>query len=220
MTARKHLWATFDLIDVRCSYEITFELIRRAWSDGESDARCEGARIGRTWNLQRRGKTMTNPEQSDPEKPTGRANGLADRPRGPVHAWPIGVVYGLATVVARLHDRPVQHAGQRRLLAPNSHYRNIRPSVKYVGDEACTRCHAEIAQAYRNHPMGRSLDDVKLATFPGTNSLSFQAQGLEYAVERRGDRVFHKEICAQYFDAPLPRTLRAGCRWVHGSSDR
>jgi tetratricopeptide (TPR) repeat protein len=45
--------------------------------------------------------------------------------------------------------------------------------------------------------MGRSLARVSLATIPGEDprtSPSFKAQGLEYSVERRGDRVFHKEI--------------------------
>ena len=36
-------------------------------------------------------------------------------------------------------------------------YLNARPGVAFVGDEACTRCHAEIAADYRLHPMGRSL---------------------------------------------------------------
>ena len=26
--------------------------------------------------------------------------------------------------------------------------------VKYVGDAACARCHAEIADTFRHHPMG------------------------------------------------------------------
>ena len=29
--------------------------------------------------------------------------------------------------------------------------------MKYVGDAACVRCHAEIAETYRQHPMGQSL---------------------------------------------------------------
>jgi cytochrome c-type biogenesis protein CcmH/NrfG len=35
-------------------------------------------------------------------------------------------------------------------------YRNVRPTVRYVGDAACRDCHADIAAAYQQHSMGRS----------------------------------------------------------------
>ena len=61
-----------------------------------------------------------------------------------------------------------QLRARRRLAAPlrvrdvyaDSPYQNARPGVGYVGDAACTRCHREIAEAYRSHPMGRSLAPV------------------------------------------------------------
>ena len=37
---------------------------------------------------------------------------------------------------------------------------NARPAVNYVGDSACVRCHAEIAETYSRHPMGRSLATI------------------------------------------------------------
>ena len=53
----------------------------------------------------------------------------------------------------------------------SSPYKNTRPGVKYVGDAACTRCHAEIAETYRRHPMGRSLAPIATATArPGATS--------------------------------------------------
>jgi hypothetical protein len=39
-------------------------------------------------------------------------------------------------------------------------YRNVRPGVKYVGDRVCARCHADLAESFRQHPMGRSLAPV------------------------------------------------------------
>ena len=81
-------------------------------------------------------------------------------------------------------------------LGLDSEYRNIRPGVSYLGDDTCTRCHQEIARAYRNHPMGRSLAEVTPATISGGDSHespSFKAQGFEYSIEQRGNRVFHKE---------------------------
>ena len=80
-----------------------------------------------------------------------------------------------------------------RPLAANSPYRNIRAGVKYVGDAACARCHRGHRRSLRRPPNGTLTDGCRCATIPGTVAPSFQAQGLEYSVERRGDRVFHKE---------------------------
>ena len=44
-------------------------------------------------------------------------------------------------------------------------YRNVRPDVKYVGDEACARCHPAIAASFREHSMGQSLAPVVLLKF-------------------------------------------------------
>src|SRR2546422_596678 len=42
-------------------------------------------------------------------------------------------------------------------------YRNAHPEVRYVGDEVCERCHADMTAAYRKHPMSHSLAPVSLA---------------------------------------------------------
>src|SRR5262245_11911700 len=38
---------------------------------------------------------------------------------------------------------------------PDSPFLNTRPSVAYVGDEACGGCHRQISDSYHRHPMGR-----------------------------------------------------------------
>ncbi len=86
----------------------------------------------------------------------------------------------------RIHER-----------ASISPYKNTRPGVKYLGDSACIGCHSEIAQTYRNHPMGRSLYPIGSAPRtaghePGSRPL-FVAQGFEYSVENRNGHVIHKE---------------------------
>ena len=79
----------------------------------------------------------------------------------------------------------------------DSPYRNVRPDVRYVGDEVCSRCHAALAAAYRKHPMSRSLARVSVAEpLEGYDLAShnpFEAQGFHYQVERRGRQVFHRE---------------------------
>ena len=69
--------------------------------------------------------------------------------------------------------------------------------INWVGDLACARCHAEIAESYRRHPMGRSLATILAApeTGPGDRSgrVLFRAQGFEYSIEQRDGHVLHQE---------------------------
>ena len=77
-----------------------------------------------------------------------------------------------------------------------SPYKNTRPGVKYVGDAACSRCHAEIAETFRQHPMGRSLSPIDAAPIRGDEAGSrvlFEAQGLQYAIENRDGHTIHQE---------------------------
>jgi len=109
-------------------------------------------------------------------------------------------------------------------------YRNARPDVEYVGDAACAECHVEIAEAYRSHPMGRSLDTVE--GLEGVSSTaakggSYDAQGLHYTVERRDGRTFHKatrrgiegEVLAEN-EAEVRYALGSGTRGVSFLIDR
>src|SRR5262249_2226311 len=75
-------------------------------------------------------------------------------------------------------------------------YANAKPAVAYVGDEACVRCHREISEDYRTHPMGRSLAQIQAVrgtppTGPGFGIL-FELKGLQFSIEHRDGRVFHK----------------------------
>ena len=79
-----------------------------------------------------------------------------------------------------------------------SPYKNTRSGVKYVGDAACIRCHAEIAETYRRHPMGRSLSPI--ASAPATAGDDDRAadpcsrpKGFEYSIENRDGHVIHQE---------------------------
>jgi Flp pilus assembly protein TadD len=76
-------------------------------------------------------------------------------------------------------------------------YQNTRPEVKYVGDSACVRCHAQSAETFRRHPMGRSLapigEDYANRGDAGTGQALFESQGLQYAIVHRDGKVFHQE---------------------------
>jgi hypothetical protein len=82
-------------------------------------------------------------------------------------------------------------------------YRNVRPEVRYVGDQACADCHAKISASFRTHPMGNAL--APLASAPPVERYDkgafnpfvapdpFVAGGLHYGVMRREQSVFHRE---------------------------
>ncbi|MFO0892520.1 MAG: hypothetical protein U0790_25675 [Isosphaeraceae bacterium] len=76
----------------------------------------------------------------------------------------------------------------------DSPYLNTRPEVRYLGDAVCARCHGEIASAFRDHPMGRSLSPVAAGDGPpiGTAAgLPFEFKGVSYDIDRRDGRTVH-----------------------------
>jgi Flp pilus assembly protein TadD len=77
-----------------------------------------------------------------------------------------------------------------------SPFLNTRPGVKYVGDDRCAECHGDLAASYRAHPMGRSVSPAA-RLLPGQREVphTFTARGLEYAIDRDGNRVVHREVC-------------------------
>jgi hypothetical protein len=91
--------------------------------------------------------------------------------------------------------RPPALADEDPRLTIATPYGNVRPDVKYVGDEACAGCHAEIARTYRQHPMGRSM--VPMAQLGGREDYTpathnpFEHFGFDFMVEQRGKRVVH-----------------------------
>ena len=92
-----------------------------------------------------------------------------------------------------------RHPGKPRssLVNLSTPYKNAQPGVDFVGDAACTRCHAEIAASYHQHPMGRSMAFADETVTPGldrnTSKIAFTASGLEYGVERRDGHIVHSE---------------------------
>ena len=102
---------------------------------------------------------------------------------------------------------------------------NPNPSngLKYVGDEACVRCHADLAASFRQHSMGRSLAPVDLAPKVigdgvGATNL-FEAQGYVYSVERRDGRTFHMQTRSDPQGRVIARA-EGEVRYVLGSGSR
>ena len=80
---------------------------------------------------------------------------------------------------------------------PQSPWLNTRPGVKFVGDAVCARCHADIAETFRHHPMGRSLFPIASAPAVGftqpNGTATFGDARSEFTIERRGGREIHRE---------------------------
>src|SRR5262245_49911182 len=45
-------------------------------------------------------------------------------------------------------------------LTYETEYRNVRPDVKYVGDQSCAACHEAQCSSYAQHPMKRTLQPL------------------------------------------------------------
>jgi hypothetical protein len=105
----------------------------------------------------------------------------------------------------------------------DSPYRNVRSDVRYVGDEACARCHAALAAAYRKHPMSRSLALVSqagdLERYDLASHDHFEAQSFQYQVERRGQQLFHRETRLDAAGKVLTET-KAEVQFALGSGTR
>jgi Flp pilus assembly protein TadD len=105
----------------------------------------------------------------------------------------------------------------------DSPYKNARPGVAYVGDEACARCHQEIARAYRSHPMGRSLTplegDAQRPPIGAPAGLPFEAKGVQYFVEQRDGRVFHK-MTRRDAEGKVLAEIEGEVRYALGSGTR
>lgn len=102
-------------------------------------------------------------------------------------------------------------------------FQNVRPDVKYVGDAACVGCHQELADSFKQHPMGRVLAPVAEATpLERYGLLSFNpfpAPGLAYGVVRRDGRVFHREWVPGPDGKPLA-VVEAEVQFAIGSGTR
>jgi predicted CXXCH cytochrome family protein len=132
-------------------------------------------------------------------------------------AWP-----ALRSIVSRREKTPNSSVRLRDAYA-GSPFQNARPGVGYVGDAACTRCHQEVAEAYRSHPMGRSLAPIAGSKdSPPANraaGLPVEEKGVQYTIEHRNAAVFHK-ASRRDADGTLLAEIEAEVRFALGSGTR
>ena len=127
-----------------------------------------------------------------------RIDNLEPRPRRDGRRWIVIPTIALAATLLLIWGVVHRQGPDRSATAPiATRHRNARPGVAYVGDLVCARCHSEIAETYRQHPMGRSMvsidqGPVDLVKATDTQPL-FPSQGADFGVDRRDGRTFHQE---------------------------
>jgi predicted CXXCH cytochrome family protein len=98
-------------------------------------------------------------------------------------------------------------------------FRNIHPEVDFVGDAACSECHAEETRSYREHPMGRSMTPVhELLSLLDSDgkAASFTASQSRFTVEQRGERIYHRQTRLDAEGQPI-YTLESEVQFAIGS---
>jgi tetratricopeptide (TPR) repeat protein len=90
-----------------------------------------------------------------------------------------------------------QPSGEIERQTPSLVFKNTRPDMKYVGDQACSACHQAQAESYRHHPMGRSFAPVaEIASqqrYGKETHNPFTALGFELLAQPRDGKVFHRQ---------------------------
>src|SRR5262249_23924344 len=86
-------------------------------------------------------------------------------------------------------------------------FQNINPSVRYVGDAECARCHKPESEAFHRHPMGRSLLPIAAVAaaqrYDAKVHNPFESFGAQFEVERQGERVIHRRTVRDAKGEPI-----------------
>jgi hypothetical protein len=79
------------------------------------------------------------------------------------------------------------------LNVPESPFLNTKEGVKYVGSDACTKCHQNETETFRATGMGRSMALVDPMSEPADEMFRHARSGCEYEIFRRDGRLWHRE---------------------------
>jgi hypothetical protein len=138
------------------------------------------------------------------------------------------LLLGVVVVLARQRAAPPASPQPAVLPVPDPRltysgpFRNVNPAVRYVGDSACAGCHPDQVKSYRQHPMGQSLAPIRdvLGQPPHAGpDAHFTALGSLFRVERRGQRLWHRQTRLDETGRPV-YTLDLEVHYVIGSGTR
>ena len=87
-------------------------------------------------------------------------------------------------------------------------FRNVKPDVGYVGDDACSQCHLSITKSYHAHPMGRSAEFVSnaapLEKYDPSGHTTFSSGSFDLEVDKSAEGVLHRVRFRDPTPVPLP----------------
>ncbi len=157
---------------------------------------------------------QSSPQQSSPQQsspPGGDApSRAADRRSSKRSTLAAALAAGLALLVAGLvawwtwppttHDDGRPEVTDPRLTYATD-YLNVRPEVKYVGDQSCAACHEPECSSYERHPMRRTLQPLSKADaiedLGAAAANPFRQDEFSYEVRReQGGGMVHRETHA------------------------
>ena len=104
---------------------------------------------------------------------------------------------------------------------PSPHFTNVDTPTRYVGDAACSSCHAREASTYRQHAMSRSFHRWTPATRIETTldtPLQNRPTGFSYSVTGEGGRLYQVERLTSP-DGRRLHELRKRIDYVMGSGE-
>jgi Tfp pilus assembly protein PilF len=108
----------------------------------------------------------------------------------------VGVVWTVWQA-RRNAEKSTSSQAQQPAALPRTPWKNAQSHVQYVGDAACARCHREIADTFRRHPMGRSLAPLDPLEAVGNDrsdsTTTFEAGSSRFTIVRSAGRLVHRE---------------------------
>lgn len=115
----------------------------------------------------------------------------------------------LATVLSVIAwwPRPLpRHPVPDPRLTYQSPFKNVHPDIGYVGTAVCAGCHVDLADTYKKHPMGRSLEPfvqrTPLEKFGAGPRNPFSEGGLRYLTTLTDGLMVQREECLGEDGAP------------------
>jgi hypothetical protein len=123
-------------------------------------------------------------------------------------------------LVVWLRRGPVESPSSDSAFPPppysTSRYLNTRPEARYIGADACAKCHPRHHQSYLLTPHSKALSDLDPKAEPPDGSFTHQRSGFTYRVYRRDNQLRHEEVLRSAEGHELAR-LDLPVRYLIGS---
>jgi predicted CXXCH cytochrome family protein len=149
---------------------------------------------------------------------SGRSNSTRTAKQAWALLWLIGLptvaIIGITFVLVKRGDRPVPDH-----IDPDPIPVNATADVKYLGDQACARCHPTISQTYHRHPMAQSFAPIEMTSDRSAVPDDFERDGFRFLIKRQDGKTLHvasrldaKGKAGYQSEGPISFVVGAGIR--------